>query len=449
MDSRHRSLENAQFTALMQRGLGAASALRMFQVRKEGGFQPDAASYTALIGSLAEAGRAEQALHLFEELLGSGEAMTLSAFNAGMALYAKRNQLDRVLHLYERMRAAGLRPTELTFSTLIEACCRAFQFQRAQDFFAEMKTHGLQPDAHAYNLLLGHAVRTKKLELAVELYDAMQSDGISASRDTLLLMVEVHARRNDLERAVALTETLLAERWQPSPHALTQLIAACGRLQRVDVALDVFEAIKRAHTAAPPAEMAYSELIALLASRDQIVIARDYLAEMVKVGYAPGRGIFHALINAYARTTQPNGLAEAEALFEQMRAAGLPATEVSCACLMQVYRAHRALPQALRLYETARTLPPSPLLLDALIGLACEAGAHADADRIFKETQALSPPPPLLNSTWLAVAQMYKDAKEPNALRDFARTYGALLKRRAVLSPRPYLAAEIAALSSP
>lgn len=66
------------------------------------------------------------------------------------------------------------------------------------------------------------------------------------------------------------------------------------------------------------------------------MIARDFLSEMIKVGYAPSRSTYHALINAYARSPLPNAVQEAELLFEEMKTKGLTPTEVSCACLMQV-----------------------------------------------------------------------------------------------------------------
>lgn len=115
-----------------------------------------------------------------------------------------------------------------------------------------------------------------------------------------------------------------------------------------------------------------------------------------------------------------------------------------------MYRTHRALPKALALYEFSKTanLPPSPLLLDALITLACEQGAYTHAERIFEETQVIAPPPVLLNSTWLALAQMQKAKGDAASLRDFAKRFGPLLRRRAVLTGHGHLSAEIAALES-
>lgn len=211
----------------------------------------------------------------------------------------------------------------------------------------------------------------------------------------------------------------------------------------------MFESLKQATAPDPPQEPVYAELIALLAARDQLVIARDFLAEMRQVGHAPSRSLYHALINGYARSSLPNGLQEAETLFEDMKAAGLNPTEVSCACLMQVYRTYGALPQAKRLYEYTRekALLPSPLLLDAFLCLACEQKAYDDAEQVFQHVQSLTPPPSLLNSTWVALSFMYKE-RGGDEFRSFAKKHASLLRRRAVLAAHHLLNAEISALAS-
>ena len=70
-------------------------------------------------------------------------------------------------------------------------------------------------------------------------------------------------------------------------------------------------------------------------------------------------------------------------------------------------------------------------------------------ERIFNDTQTLNPPPTLVNTTWLNVALSFKECRDkPEQLRDFAKKYAGLLKRRAVLQNHPHLAAEITALES-
>ncbi|XP_065879827.1 putative pentatricopeptide repeat-containing protein At1g68930 [Euphorbia lathyris] len=116
----------------------------------------------ALVTLYGKCGSIEESTHLFNEMNLRDEV----SWTALITSYAQFGKANETIELFERMLAHGLKPDAVTFIGVLSACSRAGLVERGQHYFKSLKEHGLRPGPDHYTCMIDLFSRAGKLEEA-------------------------------------------------------------------------------------------------------------------------------------------------------------------------------------------------------------------------------------------------------------------------------------------
>jgi len=148
--------------------------------------EPDEVTYSILINAAAEAGEAERAMRLFDQILEKKLTPTDVAYNTVIKAFAKRRELyKKCFEMADRMEANGYKADIITYSTLLHVCARNGDTDQAYKLLDKMRQNKIEPNEYVYNTMFSvfakqNMTNTKRqkqnLTNAVALYEQMKSN---------------------------------------------------------------------------------------------------------------------------------------------------------------------------------------------------------------------------------------------------------------------------------
>lgn len=94
--------------------------------------------YNLALSACGRAGRAVEAVRVFDGMMAAGLRPGLAAYTALLSLYCRAGALPEAARVLDGMEAAGLQPNTIVFSSLINGCEKAGNLQEALHYFDEM-----------------------------------------------------------------------------------------------------------------------------------------------------------------------------------------------------------------------------------------------------------------------------------------------------------------------
>eukprot|EP00892_Ulva_mutabilis_P004463 jgi/Ulvmu1/2389/UM130_0022.1 len=135
-------------------------------------------SYNMALVACGRAGRAVEAVQVFDRLLGAGMSPSLTTYTALMSLFCRAGALREAALVLDGMKAAGLQPNTITYSSLINGCEKAGSLHDALRYFDEMLAADCKPSVVTFNTLLRACARGRAWRLSVQLWHQMRHCGL-------------------------------------------------------------------------------------------------------------------------------------------------------------------------------------------------------------------------------------------------------------------------------
>ncbi|XP_057769115.1 pentatricopeptide repeat-containing protein At2g17140 isoform X1 [Salvia miltiorrhiza] len=320
-------------------------------------------TFNLLIGTLCDAGRLEDARHLFDrmpdrdcqpneytfgilargycrdglvdkglELLDLMKTMALVPtaviYNTFISGFCKEGKDDEAERLVERMKEDGLSPNVVTFNTRISALCKAGKILEASRIFRDMQTSELglpMPNAVTYNLMLDGFYREGMSAEAEALVISMKRDAIFSSVESYNIWLLGLVRTSKLFEAQAVLKGMVNDGVQPNAYSYNILI---NGLCKNGMLADARRVVSLMITGGvSPDVTTYSALLQGYCRKGRNVEANKILNEMIRAGCSPNAYTYNILLHSLWREGRT---AEAERLMQKMNERGDGLDTVSC-----------------------------------------------------------------------------------------------------------------------
>ena len=273
------------------------SAEAVYKRAMREGIVPDRKMLTSLMNAHVEAGSWKGVIRVFD-YLASGKApqarLTIETCNTLLKAYVLIGApFKMVSRFFVRLEEKQMRPDEFTFALLIQSACDSGDMATAEDIFGELESRvgrgkgkELKMTAYVLTIMISGYLRLGDHARAKEFYDRMRQQGIQPTSVTFRTMLKAYEKDGSpesLQMAEALIRTLLEasnRRTWDKPTA------------KRDSAL----------------EHVYRPVMAAYARQARPEDVERLFQEVLNAGGEPTLGLLTALLDAYRRSSDLDGV---------------------------------------------------------------------------------------------------------------------------------------------
>ncbi|PKA54404.1 Pentatricopeptide repeat-containing protein [Apostasia shenzhenica] len=206
-------------------------ALALYDELKEKLSNDDPKSLVGIVnGSLIRAhfkkGDEGKAMQVYNSVLGDGSKFKFSAQSYNFILNAlnKNGKFEEALALFDRMMGEHCPPRRLamdleSFNIMVDGYCDAGKFKEAIEVFSKMREKNCMSDAFSYNNLIKQLGKTGMVAEAVELYREMRESGIKPNESTFVFLMEAFFVADRVEDATRYLDEMVEVGVDPGTSA--------------------------------------------------------------------------------------------------------------------------------------------------------------------------------------------------------------------------------------
>jgi len=124
------------------------------RLQRDGVCMPNVVTYTSVISGYCKAGRMEDALSVYNDMLESGTRPNTVTYNVLINGYGKALDMESAVRMYRQLILRRCPPDVVTFSSLIDGYCRCGQLDDAMRIWKEMGQHHIQPNVYTFSIII-------------------------------------------------------------------------------------------------------------------------------------------------------------------------------------------------------------------------------------------------------------------------------------------------------
>ncbi|CAA7013062.1 unnamed protein product [Microthlaspi erraticum] len=156
-------------------------------------FKFDTWGYNICIHGFGCWGDLDAALSLFKEMKevsGSCTGPDICTYNSLIHVLCLAGKAKDALIVWDELKVSGHEPDNSTYRILIQGCCKSYRMDDAMRIFGEMQYNGFVPDTVLYNSLLDGTLKATKVTEACQLFEKMVQEGVRASCWTYNILID-------------------------------------------------------------------------------------------------------------------------------------------------------------------------------------------------------------------------------------------------------------------
>jgi pentatricopeptide repeat protein len=408
-----------------------AGAESSFELLKSAGLSPDSVTYNGLIKAAGNARLMTKVKQLFDEMVDTEHLKPTHQTYTGLFSAAAKNRCTDSTWLFKIFNDMALAPNDYVLSSFFSAvacapCTRA-QLDTVFTALAEARSRGSLNDT-VYTALLKLVTRQNIADRAVDVWRAAQQDSVALSPhifsalfaacaagqspalvDVALDAYEelrdwwgaqdkhrmaswmerdvqwaynslinfIAAEEGRLDEALAVFESMKREGPLPDTVTFNTVMAAAGRAQDPQRALDLFCEVSNFDL--QPTERTFGALLHAFATVGDANGAASVLRSLSTAGIQPNAVMYTSFIDALVTSGEQSSLENAFKIVEEMKSKGVGPTAVTYGCLLNACDKLGDVSRAFQVYQEAcdEGVPPSDQMHDILIGV-CTRGGRLD-----------------------------------------------------------------------
>ncbi|TKW04611.1 hypothetical protein SEVIR_7G121100v4 [Setaria viridis] len=139
------------------------------RLQRDGVSTPNVVTYTSVISGYCKAGRMEDAMAVYNDMLESGTRPNTVTYNVLINGYGKAGDIESAVGMYQQLMLRRCPPDIVTFSSLIDGYCRCGQLDGAMRIWKEMAQYHIQPNVYTFSIIIHSLCKQNRSEEALGL----------------------------------------------------------------------------------------------------------------------------------------------------------------------------------------------------------------------------------------------------------------------------------------
>jgi pentatricopeptide repeat protein len=196
-------------------------------------------------------GTEEKAMECYREVLGAESEVRfgVESYNEVIDALGQNGRLEDALKLFDRMLGEHNPPLRIavdvrSFSVMVDAYFAAGRFEDAIAVFRRMGEWKVVPDLRTYNNLLRHLGANRLQSEAEAFYNEMSKYGVVADQETILVLMEACFNVDRINDGISYFDKMSELELKPDANAYHKLVDGLVGFSMLDKARDYFDQMK-------------------------------------------------------------------------------------------------------------------------------------------------------------------------------------------------------------
>ncbi|CAL5022356.1 unnamed protein product [Urochloa decumbens] len=222
--------------------LGSVDKMRdIWTKMQEDGLVPDEVSHCHLIEALGRAGRTDDALGVFENMVHGTYGPTVMAYNALIFNFISIGDLDRCIKYYKDMLDKNCLPNIDTYFKMIKAFLKERRVADALQMFEDMLARGVLPNTGVITSFIEPLCTFGPPHAALMIYKKSRKAGCVISLKGYKLLLERHAKFGKSGIVLNIWDEMQEFGYQPDKEIYEFIVNGLCNVGKVDAAVSVVE----------------------------------------------------------------------------------------------------------------------------------------------------------------------------------------------------------------
>uniref|UniRef100_A0ACD5XY28 Uncharacterized protein n=1 Tax=Avena sativa TaxID=4498 RepID=A0ACD5XY28_AVESA len=290
---------------------GAAFDL-LLEVR-QAGLRPDVITYNTLISACSQGSILEDAVAVFEEMIGSDCRPDLWTYNAMVSVHGRCGTAQEAERVFVELLEKGFKPDAVTYNSLLYAFAKEGDVDAVERVCGELLKAGFKKDGITYNTMIHMYGKMGRLDLALALYDEMRAIGCTPDAVTYTVLIDSLGKVDRISDAGKVLEEMADAGLKPTLVTFSALICAYAKGGRRDEAERTFD--RMVASGVKPDRLAYLVMLDIIARSGETKKLMALYRTMMKDGYRPDDTLYQIMLCALAKA---NEYEEIEGIIQDM-----------------------------------------------------------------------------------------------------------------------------------
>ncbi|KAJ4955974.1 hypothetical protein NE237_012757 [Protea cynaroides] len=295
---------------------------------------PDIVTYNTLVDGLCRSGKVRIAHNIIKGMQTKSPDLhpNIVTYTTLIRAYCAKNGFNEALAVYEEMLGRGMKPNSITYNTLIQGLCEAQKLEKIKDILEGMIGGGeFLPDTCTFNTLMTSHCNGGKLDEALKMFEKMSKLRIPPDSTTYSVLIRSLCQRKNLVRAEELFDDLWEKEILVRDFGCVPLVAAynpmfvylCGS-GKTAKAERVFRQLLKRGTQDPSS---FKTLIMGHCKEGTLQAGYDLLVLMLRRDFVPDFQTYDSLIEGFLHKGEAGCACFAQKTLEKMlKSSHLPRT---------------------------------------------------------------------------------------------------------------------------
>ncbi|KAL1828133.1 hypothetical protein ACET3Z_006545 [Daucus carota] len=268
------------------------------EVRRSG-LRPDIITYNTLISACSRGSNLEEAVEIYNDMLGSRCQPDLWTYNAMLSVYGRCGLSTEAEILFNDLESKGFSPDAVTYNSLLYAFAREGNVEKVKKICEEMVKMGFGEDEMTYNTIIHMYGQQGQHDLALQLYRDMKSLGREPDVVTYTVLIDSLGKANKITEAANVMSEMLNAGVKPTIRTYSALICGYAKAGMRLEAEDIFDCMLR--SGIKPDHLAYSVMLDILFRSGETHKAMMLYHNMVRDGFTPDVGLYEIMLRVLGK----------------------------------------------------------------------------------------------------------------------------------------------------
>lgn len=240
-------------TGFVEAGDGAKALELHQELQDKLGGEPvlDGIVYGSLMKAYFLMGMEEKAMECYKEIFTPESEVRFGteSYNEMVDALGQNQRLEDALNLFDRMLGEHDPPLRITvdvrsFSVMVDAYCAAGRFEDAIAVFRRMGEYKVVPDIAAYNNLIRHLGLNRLVDEAEVLHKEMGEHSLVADEETCVLLMEACFKTDRIDDGISYFDRMTELELKPDASAYHRIVDGLVGLSLLDKAQEYFDQMR-------------------------------------------------------------------------------------------------------------------------------------------------------------------------------------------------------------
>ncbi|XP_072964794.1 uncharacterized protein [Typha angustifolia] len=203
---------NALIAAFCKSGEVDEAHMRLLEMQRIHGLEPDAATYSVFTRAACEAKDVRSAVRVLDSMKKRRLVPNVFTYNAVVKLFCEKDMIVEAYELLDEMIASDAKPDVWSYNAILNVHCRLHEVNKALRLLERMDNNSCLPDRHTYNMLLKMLIGVGRIDRALEVWNGMEGRGFYPSAASYAVMIHGLCRKKGrVEEACGYFERMVDE----------------------------------------------------------------------------------------------------------------------------------------------------------------------------------------------------------------------------------------------